>query len=82
MTANHRPEAEQLVASANGVPETQCMCDSGVKEFPDPTARRPLSDERRFRAAAGRSDRNIPRYHAATDKGVAFWSSALGLQGQ
>jgi hypothetical protein len=124
VTGNHRPEAEQLVAFANGVQEAtshrerggdnwrparrlelcagagssdanntttnlgepgqsaQSMCDNGVKDFPDPTADRLLRDASRIPAAAGKSDQNIPGFHAAADKCTAIYSSALGLRCQ
>jgi hypothetical protein len=52
----------------HGLVFAQCMRDSGVKDFPDPTSDGPLIDTTRIPSAAGRGARSIPGFQAAVDK--------------
>jgi hypothetical protein len=60
----------------------QCMRDSGVKDFPDPTRDGPLIDTSRIPSAAGRGARSIPGFQAAMQRCTAIYSGELGLKGQ
>jgi hypothetical protein len=60
----------------------QCMRDSGVRDFPDPTPDAPLIDTTRIPSAAGRGARSIPGFTAATQKCGAKYSREQGLKGQ
>jgi hypothetical protein len=59
----------------------QCMRDSGVRDFPDPTPNAPLIDTTRIPSAQGRGARSIPGFTAATEKCGAKYSRELGLNG-
>jgi hypothetical protein len=61
----HTRSAEQ---QENGLEFAQCMRDSGVKDFPDPTKDGPLIDTTRIPSAAGRGARSIPGFQAAVEK--------------
>lgn len=60
----------------------ECMRDSGIRDFPDPTPDSPLIDTTRIPSAAGRGARDIPGFTAATRKCGAMYSRDLGLRGQ
>lgn len=60
----------------------QCMRDSGVKDFPDPTRDGALIDTNRIPSAAGRGARSIPGFDAATRTCMAGISGKLGLNGR
>jgi hypothetical protein len=58
----------------------QCMRDSGVPDFPDPTPNGPLIDTDRIPSAAGRGARDIPGFSAAAKKCNGRYSGELGLR--
>jgi hypothetical protein len=58
----------------------QCMRESGVPDFPDPTPNGPLIDTNRIPSAAGRGALSIPGFQAAAHKCSAMYSGELGLQ--
>ncbi len=59
----------------------QCMRESGVPDFPDPTPDGPLIDTNRIPSAAGRGARDIPGFDAAAHKCTGMYSGELGLRG-
>jgi hypothetical protein len=56
----------------------QCMRDSGVKDFPDPTPNGPLIDTDRIPSLAGKDPRSDPELNAAMHKCRDF-STAAGV---
>jgi hypothetical protein len=54
----------------------QCMRDSGVPDFPDPTADGPLIDTTRIPSMAGKDPRSDPGFQAATQKCRDFAAAA------
>jgi hypothetical protein len=60
----------------------QCMRDSGVPDFPDPTPDGPLIDTNRIPSAAGRGARDIQGFDATAHKCTSIYSGELGLRGQ
>ena len=56
----------------------QCMRDSGIADFPDPTKDGPLIDTTRIPSAAGRGARSIPGFQAAIEKCRDALAGALG----
>jgi hypothetical protein len=59
----------------------QCMRDSGVRDFPDPTADGPLIDTNRIPSLAGKDPRSDPGLNAAMHKCRDF-AAAAGVVGQ
>jgi hypothetical protein len=59
----------------------QCMRDSGVRDFPDPTPNGPLIDTNRIPSLAGKDPRSDPLLNAAMHKCRDFAASA-GVVGQ
>jgi hypothetical protein len=58
----------------------QCMRETGVPEFPDPTPNGPLIDTTRIPGAAGRGARSIPGFSAAAKKCTGIYSAELGVR--
>ena len=59
----------------------QCMRDTGVKDFPDPTPNGPLIDTNRIPSLAGKDPRSDPGLNASMHKCRAF-AAAAGVVGQ
>jgi hypothetical protein len=57
-----------------------CMRDSGVPDFPDPTANGPLIDTNRIPSMAGKDARNDPGLQAAMQE-CRQYASAAGVTG-
>jgi hypothetical protein len=61
----HKRSAQE---QRNALEFAQCMRDSGVKDFPDPTNDAPLIDTSRIPSAAGRGARSIPGFQNAVER--------------
>jgi hypothetical protein len=61
----HKRTAQEL---ENALKFAQCIRDSGVKDFPDPTPDGPLVDTSRIPSAAGRGGLSIPGLREAMEK--------------
>jgi hypothetical protein len=59
----------------------QCMRDTGVKDFPDPTPNGPLIDTNRIPSLAGKDPRSDPGLNASMRKCRDF-AAAAGVVGQ
>jgi hypothetical protein len=95
VTGNCRPEAEQLVASADGAKEAQSNLAQGgrgwhparglevsaVSSGADDAATTPLIDNPQLPSAARMGARSIPGFRAAGGQCTAVYSGELGLRG-
>ncbi len=77
-TGHKRSAQEQQAA----LKFAQCMRESGVPDFPDPTPDGPLIDTNRIPSAGGRGARDIPGFDAAAHKCTGMYTGELGLRGQ
>ncbi len=75
----HTRSAQQQAAALKFA---QCMRDSGVPDFPDPTAAGPIIDTNRIPSMAGKDPRSDPGFTAAQSKCSAIYSSQMGLGGR